>query len=167
MVQNKANPQGLGGASGNAAIAKPPEKKGLPIKIIAIVVIVIAAGAFFFLKDKGSVSELSSGSSGNSKAYYAALPEIIVNMGMQKKSQKTLKLRIHLQAKSENDKLKIEEVSPQIIDQFQSYLRSIAINDLKGAEGLYRAKEELLMRANIVTNPTYVEDVLFQQLLIQ
>ncbi|MHA1539728.1 MAG: flagellar basal body-associated FliL family protein [Alphaproteobacteria bacterium] len=173
MLPEGTPPQGFGGDMGGGAavssIGKPPEKKALPIKLILLGIVITAAVAFFALGGGASIGgkEGKSSSHGSAQAYYFAIPEISVNLGGKKENEKVLKLRVNLQVGSDADKLKAEELSPQIIDQFQSYLRGVSINDLKGSEGLYRAKEELLMRANVVTNPLYVEDVLFQQLLIQ
>jgi len=39
--------------------------------------------------------------------------------------------------------------------------------ELEGAQGVYRVKEELLVRTNQATRPAQVRDVLIRELLVQ
>jgi flagellar FliL protein len=50
---------------------------------------------------------------------------------------------------------------------FQTYLREMRPDELRGSAGSYRLREELLGRANVTLAPIKVTDVLFTQLLIQ
>ena len=61
----------------------------------------------------------------------------------------------------------VEAVLPRVIDQFQTYLRELRIQDLRGSKGMYRLQMELLSRVNAAAAPTEVKDVLFQEILIQ
>ena len=56
---------------------------------------------------------------------------------------------------------------PRIIDQFQVYLRSLRIEDLQGADGVQRMRDELLMRAKAAAKPVEVKDVLIKAMLAQ
>jgi flagellar FliL protein len=56
---------------------------------------------------------------------------------------------------------------PAIIDLFQTYLRSMQPDDLRGAEGLYRLREALLARANVVVAPAAVQNILFIEMVVQ
>jgi flagellar FliL protein len=58
-------------------------------------------------------------------------------------------------------------VAPRVIDQFQTYLREMRVEDLRGSAGIYRLRQELLYRVNIAADPVKVKDVLFQEMLIQ
>ena len=42
---------------------------------------------------------------------------------------------------------------PRIVDNFQVYLRELRIEDLQGAAGIYRLREELLLRVNAAVRP--------------
>jgi flagellar FliL protein len=53
------------------------------------------------------------------------------------------------------------------VDQFQSYLRELRVDDLKGSEGVLRLKEELLRRVNAASAPYHVRDVLLKQMIVQ
>ncbi len=56
---------------------------------------------------------------------------------------------------------------PRIIDQFHTYLRSLRIDDLQGADGVQRMRDELLMRARAAAKPIEVQDVLIKAMLAQ
>ena len=53
---------------------------------------------------------------------------------------------------------------PKIIDNFQTYLRELRIDDLKGSAGMYRLREELLIRVNAGAAPIKIKDVLFKEM---
>jgi flagellar FliL protein len=56
---------------------------------------------------------------------------------------------------------------PRVIDLFQTYLREMRPEELRGSAGTYRLREELIARANIAVAPARVVDVLFTELLVQ
>ena len=47
------------------------------------------------------------------------------------------------------------------------YLRELRAQDLSGSAGLFRLKEELLVRLNTSVAPAEVKDVLFREMLVQ
>ncbi len=61
----------------------------------------------------------------------------------------------------------IESIKPRIVDNFEVYLRELRIDDLRGSAGMYRLREELLMRVTEAAQPVRVRDVLFQEMLVQ
>ena len=61
----------------------------------------------------------------------------------------------------------IEARLPLVIDGFQSFLRELRPEDLAGASGTYRIKEELLIRVNTAAAPVRARDVLVQELIQQ
>ena len=69
--------------------------------------------------------------------------------------------------KSAEDMASVEKVLPRVIDQFQTYLRELRVRDLRGSAGIYRLQMELLARVNQAAYPVEVQDVLFQEILIQ
>jgi flagellar FliL protein len=60
-----------------------------------------------------------------------------------------------------------ETIMPRVIDQFQTYLRELRVEDLRGSSGIYRMKLELLNRVRAAAPDIGVKDVLFQEILIQ
>ena len=78
-----------------------------------------------------------------------------------------MKIRMSLELEDPNDIQRIESIMPRIIDNFQTYLRELRIEDLKGSAGMYRLREELLARASAAAAPVKVSDVLFKEMLVQ
>ena len=97
---------------------------------------------------------------------FFALPDLIVNLSSET-GARFLKLRVQLEIKNEADLPAIETVTPRVIDQFQTYLREMRVEDLRGSAGIYRLRQELLYRVNVAAHPIEVKDVLFQEMLIQ
>jgi flagellar FliL protein len=50
---------------------------------------------------------------------------------------------------------------------FQTYIREIRPEELRGSTGTYRLREELIARAQIAVHPAQVRDVLFVEMLVQ
>ena len=63
--------------------------------------------------------------------------------------------------------LRRQAVVPRVIDNFQTYLRELRVDDLNGSAGLYRLREELLTRVNVAVQPAKVNAILFKEMLIQ
>jgi flagellar FliL protein len=95
------------------------------------------------------------------------LPDLLVNLSGQGRRSNFLKLAVSLELEDAGDITKIEAVLPRVIDAFQSYLRELRPEDLRGSAGLYRVREELLARVNTSVQPAKVSDVLFKEMLIQ
>jgi flagellar FliL protein len=56
---------------------------------------------------------------------------------------------------------------PRVQDVIQTYLREMRPDELRGSAGVYRLREELLVRANAAVAPARISDILFTQMLIQ
>ena len=56
---------------------------------------------------------------------------------------------------------------PRLLDLFQTYLREMRPEELRGSIGTYRLREELMSRANIAAAPVRIQDLLFVELLVQ
>ena len=95
------------------------------------------------------------------------LPDMLVNLNSSGKRPAFLKIKISIQLTKGEDQPAVEHVLPRIIDNFQVYLRELRLEDLKGSAGMYRLRQELLMRINAATFPTKVKDVLFKEMLVQ
>ena len=101
------------------------------------------------------------------KAVFYDLEELLVNLNTGGRKSTFLKIRVTLELEKEEDVQRIEMVMPRIIDNFQVYLRELRIEDLKGSAGMYRLREELLMRVGAAAAPARVQDVLFKEMLVQ
>ena len=95
------------------------------------------------------------------------LEEVIVNLNTGGRQSTFLKIKISLELADAVDIPRIETVMPRIMDNFQVYLRELRIEDLKGAAGMYRLREDLLTRVNVAAAPTKINDVLFKEMLVQ
>ena len=93
--------------------------------------------------------------------------EVVVNLQTDGKRQVFLKLVMQLELEAEEDKATLEKIKPRIIDNFQTYLRELRLDDLRGSAGLYRLREELLFRVTEAAAPVKIKDVLIQQMLVQ
>ncbi len=100
-------------------------------------------------------------------AVFFPLEEVIVNLNTGGRQSAFLKINISLELANAVDIPRIETVMPRIMDNFQVYLRELKIEDLKGAAGMYRLREELLTRINIAAAPAKINDVLFTEMLVQ
>ncbi len=98
---------------------------------------------------------------------YFDLPQMLVNLNSTGRKSNFLKIVVSLEVPSEEDIYTLEQVLPRIIDNFQVYLRELRVEDLRGSAGLYRLREELLLRVNKAVQPAHINDVLFKEMLIQ
>ena len=101
------------------------------------------------------------------RAIFYDLQEILVNLNSGGRKSSFLKIRVSLELASARDKAKMDTIMPRVIDNFQTYLRELRITDLKGSAGMYRLREELLVRVNAAAAPAKIKDVLFKEMLIQ
>lgn len=115
----------------------------------------------------GSKGGGGHGGGGKGGAVFYDVGEIVVNLQGDGRRQTFLKLVVQLELENEDDKPTIENIKPRIVDNFQTYLRELRLDDLRGSAGLYRLREELLFRVTEAAHPVKIRDVLFQQMLIQ
>ena len=142
---------------GEEAAASEGGKKKLGKKkiiIIAAAAFFLLAGgggaAFFFLHgakkaDDASAEAKASQDNGN-KAIFYPLGDLLVNLAGEGKHPNFLKVKVTLQLADEKDVPLLDAIKPRIIDNFQVYLRELRIEDLRGSAGIYRLREELLLR---------------------
>lgn len=99
--------------------------------------------------------------------YYMALPELLVNVATPDGRPAYLKLKLTLEAADEDVIAAIEPELPRVMDQFQSFLRELRVDDLTGSAGSYRLRLELLRRVNLAVAPAQVNAVLIEEMLVQ
>lgn len=188
-------PEGQEGEEGLHPPKRKLTKKHLTLIAIAAVVLLggaIGAGVYFFSgSDEKSDTEAAlshGGESASTKAHgekgetddgdtteedphvaptFFSLGDILVNLSGDGKRPNFLKITINLELADPKDVPSLEALKPRIVDQFQVYLRELRVEDLRGSAGLYRLREELLLRVTEVIHPIRVRDVLFQELLVQ
>lgn len=100
-------------------------------------------------------------------AVFYNLPEMLVNLSSTNGQPSYLKLTVVLELSSKDDIEKVSKVMPRVIDAFETELRGLRMEDLNGSDGLYRLKEDLLIRVNAAVAPVHVRNVLFKDMLVQ
>ncbi len=167
-----------GAADGAGAEGEQPKKKKLAGKTLILFIVAPllllgggGAGAYFmFFSGKpagGARDEAKEEKKAPKLMVFYNLPELLVNLSGQGRRSSFLKISLSLELEDPNDIPKIEAVLPRIVDAFQTYLRELRPEDLRGSAGLYRLREELLARVNTSAQPAKVNDVLFKEMLIQ
>lgn len=94
-------------------------------------------------------------------------PELLVNLRGEKSKRRFLKATIILELGAPESVPIIEKLTPRITDSFQVYLRELRLDDIDGAGGMDRLREEMMTRVNKITDPIKVYNILFKQFLIQ
>jgi flagellar FliL protein len=97
------------------------------------------------------------------------LPDVIVNIRGKGKAKATnfLKMKINLELGNPESVPLVEKRLPRIVDQMQTYLRELRVEDLEGSEGMLRLREELLKRIQATADGADVKDVLFAEMILQ
>ena len=163
-----------------------PGKKGGKKKIIifaavGVVLLLVGSAAAYFtgmlepLIGGGDDADVAVGAHGvapgqeidSGEAVFYDLEDLMVNLNTTGRKAQYLKIRISLELPNAEDIPKIEAVMPRIVDNFQTYLRELRVEDLKGSAGMYRLREELLTRVAAAAAPARVSDVLFKEMLVQ
>jgi len=78
-----------------------------------------------------------------------------------------LKINVSLEIEDPEISPQLDALAPSIVESFQVYLRDLQLEDLNGSAGLYRIKEELLVRVIIAAQPHKIKDVLFREMSVQ
>jgi flagellar FliL protein len=156
-------------------------KLSLMMKLIVgggtLAVMLLAGGAYYFLAPTAEENPEEAVAAENvqtappnlpsEQAVFFDIPDIIVNIQTPDASPAFLKLSVSLELDKAESKQAVEPVLPRVIDQFQSYLRELRVEDVRGSAGVMRLKEELLRRVNLAVAPTPVRDVLLKEMIVQ
>jgi flagellar FliL protein len=174
--------------SGDAAGAKGTGKaKGGKKKLILIaapvLLIVILAGLWFSgilpsllgMSHEPAKAETKADGKGDGKEaaatphvpIFVELPDMVSNLNAPGRRPIFVKLKARIELAKPEDQAIFAAAQPRVIDLFQTYLREMRPEELRGSAGTYRLREELIARANIAVAPARVVDVLFTELLVQ
>jgi flagellar FliL protein len=168
----------------SAAGEAPKKKKFSGKKLVLFIILPVlllgggGAAAYFLLLKKDPAAEDHAAAAEDAHAEEASgEPQVYVGLGVDHglqvnlvssgKRTSYLNLDLWLAVKNEEEAKKLEGVMPKVIDQFQVYLRSLRVEDLQGADGVQRMRDELLIRAKAAAKPVEVEDVLIKSMLAQ
>jgi len=78
-----------------------------------------------------------------------------------------LNMEVALELPGASDLEAVNANLPRIQDMFNTYLRELRPSDLQGSSGIYRLREELLLRVNKAIAPAKVSDILFKKIVVQ
>lgn len=155
---------------------KTSGKKIIIIAAVAVMVLALGGGAaFYFMSgdDAEHATDLEHGGQESDLAdeeptelLFLELESMLVNLDTAGGKPKYLKITISLEVDKQESLDDLIKKMPRIIDQFQTYLRQLRIEDLNGSAGMFRLKEELLIKVNDAVYPTRVNDVLFKEMLV-
>jgi flagellar protein FliL len=164
---------------GEAAEGTEP-KKGFGKKFLLIagagaLVLLLAIGGgvyYFFFSGSGDAASKTKVAANGAplvapQVVFFDMPDLVVNIQSADGAPAYLKLAVSLELDGADEKPGLQALMPRIVDQFQSYLRELRIDDLRGSAGVMRLKEELLRRINVAAAPFSVRDVLLKEMIVQ
>jgi flagellar FliL protein len=161
------------GDTGEVPAKKSGGKKKLILLAVPLLLIGTGAGLWFsgilpgllgmHHQEKPADQEAAK----SSVPIFVDLPDMIANLAGSGTKPAYIKLQARLEIARQEDADKVKQAMPRLQDMFQTYLREMRPEEMRGSAGIYRLREELLGRANVALAPVRVNDVLFTQLLIQ
>lgn len=96
------------------------------------------------------------------------LPDMVANLNTPAGRRASfVKLHARLELSRPEDAVPAQAAMPRLLDLFQTYLREMRPEELRGSAGTWRLREELIARANLAIAPARVNDVLFTEMLVQ
>jgi flagellar FliL protein len=169
---------GILGLLNPLAFLKLPLMQKLIVAGGLLVVLGGGGGAYYFLGGTaaGEQADAATAEAGHTApaselppehAAFFDVPDIIVNIQTADSTPAYLKLAVSLELDNAEARAAIEPVMPRVVDQFQTYLRELRVDDVRGSMGVMRLKEELLRRVNLAAAPTPVRDVLLKEMIVQ
>ena len=117
--------------------------------------------------EAAEMSAKASASGQPAAPVFVAMPDIVANLNGNPRRPSYIKLGAKLELSRPEDQAIIEDAMPRVMDLFQTYVRELRPEELRGSAGIYRLREELIARANAVAAPARVVDVLFTEILVQ
>ncbi len=169
------------GAAGDAPAAKGGGKKKLLIILLAVLVLLGGGGAGLWFTgilpkllgmgpppEAAAEAEVAEAAPApRTPPAFVELPEIVANLNAPGRRATFVRLRARLEITKAEDAAIVQAAMPRLQDLFQTYLREVRPEELRGSAGTHRLREELIARANLAAAPARVTDVLFVEMLVQ
>jgi flagellar FliL protein len=118
-------------------------------------------------EDPHAAKPAAANPAGGKSPMFFELPDIIANLNSGSRRTVYVKVKPRLELARAEDEATVRAALPRLMDMFQTYLREIRPEELRGSAGMYRLREGLLARANVAVTPAKIIDVLFVEMLIQ
>ncbi|MBL1241458.1 MAG: flagellar basal body-associated FliL family protein [OCS116 cluster bacterium] len=157
----------------DAAPKKGGKKKLIIIIVAAIVILAIGggAGAYFMGMFDAEVvmedGEMPEPVKEKVVYQYYDMPEMLINLQADGGQVRYLKLLVSVEYEAGIDTASVIAAKPQIEDLFQTYLRELTPTELQGSMGVFRLREELLKRINLILAPERINGILFKKIVVQ
>ena len=149
--------------------ARPRSKRRRLFAVAGLGVLLLFGGVgvlrFGPFAHEGTASAKSTAST--VKPVLVDVPDIISNLDTGGHRATFVKMHAKIPGGDAATARAVEADMPRVLDLFQTYLRSMRPDELKGGEGVYRLREALIYRLDGVLAPATVDDVLFTELLVQ
>jgi flagellar FliL protein len=157
-------------------------KKLLVLLAAPVLLVAIGAGLWFggilpplLGMGQSNTASADSREPGPRTVTFMDMPEIVTNLNAPGRRAVYVKLRSKLELARHEDGALVQASMPRLIDLFQTYLREVRPEELRGSAGTQRLREELVARANIAVaqagrgdaQQIRVNDVLFIEILVQ
>jgi flagellar FliL protein len=182
-MAEKGKAEAEGGADG-ASVATKRKFSGKKLVLFIILPLFLLGGggaaAWLLLSEEEPKTEDANGAQGDAAAgeeaaaeeeghvpVFVELPKMQANLIMTGKRQPFMVTTIVLEVGAPEEQKMVEEVQPRIENEIITYLRSLRPEDVQGAAGLQRLREELMLRVKEDAKPATVKDILFKEMLIQ
>lgn len=161
-----------------------PAKKGkgkLLLLAVPLVLVLVGAGLWFSgvlphllgMGAKPAVAAVAPGAKLADAAppppkppVFVDMPELVANLNAGRRTS-FIKLHARLEVARPEDQAVVLAAMPRLQDLFQTYLREMQPDELRGSAGTWRLREELIARANVAVDPARVTAVLFTEMLVQ
>jgi flagellar FliL protein len=166
-------------AEGDAPAAKKGGKKKLLLILLSLLLLIgVGAGLWFTgilpkLLGMGPPPEPAAEVAAEpappprSPPAFVDLPEIVANLNVPGRRASFVRLRAKIEISRAEDTAVVQAAMPRLQDLFQTYLREVRPEELRGSAGTHRLREELIARANLAAAPARITDVLFVEMLVQ
>jgi flagellar FliL protein len=148
-------------------------KKLLLVLLLVVPLLLGAAGAAVWFSGLLSTDAAPNPAAEEARAaaarqpVFVDIPEITSNLHAPGRRAVFIRLRARLEVNGQADAATLRAAMPRIMDLFQTYLREMRPEELRGSAGTQRLREELVARANLLAAPARVVDLLFEEIIIQ
>ena len=156
--------------AGDKPATKPGGKRKLLLIGAAVLLLAGGGGGAWFaglIPHGGHKEDAHAEAKGPAAPVFLDLPDIVANLNAGPRRPAFIKLKAKLELARPEDQAVVQAAMPRVLDLFQTYLREMRPDELRGTAGTYRQREELVARSSIAAQPAHVLNVLFTELLVQ
>jgi len=109
------------------------------------------------------------GEGGPGHSGFLEIPQQTVNLNTTDGTTAFLRFAVQLELANDTpeNRAAVEANMPRVLDNLQVYMRELRVDEVQGSSGMFRLKQELLMRINRAVDPVRVSDILFTEMLVQ